>query len=308
DVYFGPTRTLFPLWPQYHWPEIHGLLGLTLALLLGPKLLALTLRNVPTRSARRFGGRLSDKLPAGDRLLDPARAGDDAVPHHLPGRHPGRQRGGLAAAGARRSRHGLAPGPAASRRPCAVRGDRAHRAGRDRSRIRAVDLAGGDRAVAVGAACRAQQPPRHGACGTAAQAVPDTGGTRPGDAGDRPLAPRFAFADPGEAALDLGESRLDVRLELAIGEDVGPVVLDAFAHQFADVERVDAALDSFRQLPDPFPARVVGRPLCDRPGEALRQIARRRGAVGAGVAGIQNRHADVAQPEPVAQPLGERQH
>ena len=59
DIYFGPTRTLFPLWPQYHWPEIHGLLGLTLALLLGPKLLALTLRIVPTRSARRFGGRLA---------------------------------------------------------------------------------------------------------------------------------------------------------------------------------------------------------------------------------------------------------
>jgi membrane glycosyltransferase len=59
DVYFGPTRTLFPLWPQYHWPEIHGLLGLTIGLLLGPKLLALMLRLVPTRSARRFGGRLA---------------------------------------------------------------------------------------------------------------------------------------------------------------------------------------------------------------------------------------------------------
>jgi membrane glycosyltransferase len=58
DIYFGPTRTLFPLWPQYHWPEIHGLLGMTIALLLGPKLLALTLRLWSRRSARRFGGRI----------------------------------------------------------------------------------------------------------------------------------------------------------------------------------------------------------------------------------------------------------
>ncbi len=58
DVYFGPTRTLFPQWPRYHWPEIHGLLGLTGVLLFGPKILALFLRLWSTRSARRFGGRL----------------------------------------------------------------------------------------------------------------------------------------------------------------------------------------------------------------------------------------------------------
>jgi membrane glycosyltransferase len=40
EIYFGPTRTLFPQWPNYHWPEIHGLLILTLVLLLGAKLLA----------------------------------------------------------------------------------------------------------------------------------------------------------------------------------------------------------------------------------------------------------------------------
>ncbi len=59
EVYFGPTRSLFPNWPQYHWPEIHGLLGLTVILLLGPKLLSLLLRLVPGRSARRFGGRVA---------------------------------------------------------------------------------------------------------------------------------------------------------------------------------------------------------------------------------------------------------
>jgi len=59
DVYFGPTRTLFPQWPRYHWPEIHGLLALTFGLLFGPKLLALMLRLWSTRLARRFGGRLA---------------------------------------------------------------------------------------------------------------------------------------------------------------------------------------------------------------------------------------------------------
>ncbi|MBS0538021.1 MAG: glucans biosynthesis glucosyltransferase MdoH [Proteobacteria bacterium] len=59
DVYFGATRTLFPMWPSYHWPEIHGLLGLTAGLLFGPKVLALILRIWSTRAARRFGGRLA---------------------------------------------------------------------------------------------------------------------------------------------------------------------------------------------------------------------------------------------------------
>jgi membrane glycosyltransferase len=58
DVYFGATRSLFPIWPQIRWPEIHGLLILTGVLLFGPKLLALSLRLASTRNARRFGGRL----------------------------------------------------------------------------------------------------------------------------------------------------------------------------------------------------------------------------------------------------------
>jgi membrane glycosyltransferase len=58
DVYFGSTRTLFPIWPQIRWPEIHGLLLLTFVLLFGPKLFALGLRLWSTRNARRFGGRL----------------------------------------------------------------------------------------------------------------------------------------------------------------------------------------------------------------------------------------------------------
>jgi membrane glycosyltransferase len=56
EVYFGPTRSLFPNWPQYHWPEIYGLLGFTILLLLGPKLLSLVLRLGSMRVTRRFGG------------------------------------------------------------------------------------------------------------------------------------------------------------------------------------------------------------------------------------------------------------
>ncbi len=59
DVYFGPTRSLFPKWPVYHWAEIWGLLELTSVLLFGPKILALLLRLGSTRAARRFGGRLA---------------------------------------------------------------------------------------------------------------------------------------------------------------------------------------------------------------------------------------------------------
>ncbi|HYD04841.1 MAG TPA: glucan biosynthesis glucosyltransferase H, partial [Reyranella sp.] len=57
DVYFGSSRTLFPIWPHIRWPEIHGLLILTGVLLFGAKLFALALRLWSTRNARRFGGR-----------------------------------------------------------------------------------------------------------------------------------------------------------------------------------------------------------------------------------------------------------
>ena len=70
DVYFGPTRTLFPIWPEVRWPEIHGLLILTGVLLFGPKLFALALRLWSTRNARRFGGRIRLILSfAGEILL-----------------------------------------------------------------------------------------------------------------------------------------------------------------------------------------------------------------------------------------------
>ena len=118
DVYFGPTRSLFPIWPQVRWPEIHGLLALTAGLLFGPKLFALALRLWSTRNARRFGGRAQPgpELRGRDRAHHPAGARHDAVPHHLRDRHPRRQSGGLAGAASRRSRHAL-EGSAATPHP-----------------------------------------------------------------------------------------------------------------------------------------------------------------------------------------------
>ena len=56
--------------------------------------------------------------------------------------------------------------------------------------------------------------------------------------------------DAVEAGLDAGEAGVDRWLELVVGEDVGPVALDALAHQFADVERIDAALDALANVSD----------------------------------------------------------
>lgn len=47
-----------------------------------------------------------------------------------------------------------------------------------------------------------------------------------------------------EALLDRRKARVDRRLELRVGENVGPVVFDAFANKLADIEWIDAGLDA----------------------------------------------------------------
>ena len=56
----------------------------------------------------------------------------------------------------------------------------------------------------------------------------------------RKLAPRRPSADAVEALLDRGEASLDDGLVLGVGEDVGPVIFDGLANQFADIKRIDA--------------------------------------------------------------------
>jgi membrane glycosyltransferase len=57
-VYFGPGRSLFPIWPAYRTLEVHSLLALTAVLLFVPKLLSIIL-TVFSSAARQFGGRLA---------------------------------------------------------------------------------------------------------------------------------------------------------------------------------------------------------------------------------------------------------
>ena len=51
---------------------------------------------------------------------------------------------------------------------------------------------------------------------------------------------RLSSAYAVEALLDRGEALVDEGLVLSIGENVGPVVFDGLANQFADIERIDA--------------------------------------------------------------------
>lgn len=56
--------------------------------------------------------------------------------------------------------------------------------------------------------------------------------------------PRDPPADLVETLLDRGKSLLNERLEFVVSEEVRPVVLDAFADQLSDIERIDATVDA----------------------------------------------------------------
>jgi class 3 adenylate cyclase len=49
--------------------------------------------------------------------------------------------------------------------------------------------------------------------------------------------------DTVEALLDRCEALVDERFEVSIGENVGPVVFDGLANQFAYIERINAVVD-----------------------------------------------------------------
>src|SRR3954447_8577793 len=61
----------------------------------------------------------------------------------------------------------------------------------------------------------------------------------------RQLAPRRPSTYAIEALLDSGEAFVDEGFVLSVGEDVGPVIFDCLANQFADIERIDAIVDPF---------------------------------------------------------------
>src|SRR6185312_3851207 len=99
----------------------------------------------------------------------------------------------------------------------------------------------------------------------------------PQDEGGR-LASRLAVADAIEAGLDVGEAGVDERLELGVGEDVGPIVLDALTHEVADIERVDAGVDALTDAAQPDRQLAARAELADHRdgvGIAVLQVAHR---------------------------------
>src|SRR3954465_6596357 len=94
-----------------------------------------------------------------------------------------------------------------------------------------------------------------------------------GPAPQRRSTPRRAPANPVEALLDGGEARLDHRLELGVGEDVEPVVLDGFGARLPAIGRVDALVDPLANRPDRVGDRAGGRRTAELAGEALGQVA-----------------------------------
>jgi len=56
--------------------------------------------------------------------------------------------------------------------------------------------------------------------------------------------PRRAIANAVKPLFDRREASLDHRFEFQVGENVGPVVFDAFADEFADVKRINALRDA----------------------------------------------------------------
>src|SRR5262245_28118616 len=104
--------------------------------------------------------------------------------------------------------------------------------------------------------------------------------------------PRLSSANPVEALLDGGEAVVDERLELGIGENVGPVVLDCLANQFADIERIDTVADPLADHLDAFGNRPFRWWTLDGTRVALREIAPGGHDSRANEARAQDRHAD----------------
>ncbi len=81
---------------------------------------------------------------------------------------------------------------------------------------------------------------------------------------------RLSSADAVEALLYGGEAVVDPWLVLSIGENVGPVVFDAFPNQFADIEWIDTLGYPFAQRFDILSDWTVRWQVFNPAGEPLR--------------------------------------
>ena len=104
--------------------------------------------------------------------------------------------------------------------------------------------------------------------------------------------PRLSPADAVKALLYCGEAFVDQWLELIVGEDVRPILLDPLTNQFAYIERIDARGYSIFYHPQEFRARSFGRGLLHRAGEPLRDIPLRVHDFRANEAWAQHRDAN----------------
>src|SRR6476646_7561124 len=68
---------------------------------------------------------------------------------------------------------------------------------------------------------------------------------------------RLTSAYPVEPLFDSREASLDHGLKFAVGENVGPVVLDALPHQFAHIGWIDAARHALLYHLEWFRARIA---------------------------------------------------
>src|SRR5436190_14649372 len=85
--------------------------------------------------------------------------------------------------------------------------------------------------------------------------------------------PRLSSADMLKTLFDGGEPAVDERLELGIGENIRPVVLNGLPNQFADVEWIDAGGYPFLNHLETLGARSLQRSIFNNAGEPLRNIA-----------------------------------
>src|SRR5882724_10235971 len=84
---------------------------------------------------------------------------------------------------------------------------------------------------------------------------------------------RVAPADVVKALLDCGEARFDHRLKFEVGEDIWPVLFDAFADEFTGIDGIYALRDACPDHIDLQGTWARSRQGTDRPLEALGEIA-----------------------------------
>src|SRR5258708_21403034 len=125
----------------------------------------------------------------------------------------------------------------------------------------------------------------------------------------RKLAPRRPSANAVEALLDRGEAPVDHGFVLGVGEDVGPVIFDGLANQFADIKRIDAIVGPVLECLDGIGDRsFCRRQTADLPGEPPRHVATEIHDLSADDARTQHGYPDSPRRERLTHSFGQSHH